>query len=131
MKNFLFLLLILVSQSVFSQEKEVSRTVDNTFYTTADIDVKPEFPGGVEKMYGFIGANFKMPENRHVISGKIFLTFIVEIDGSISNVNITRDIGYGMGNEGIRVIKMFPKWKPGEKNGEKVRVQYSMPISIN
>lgn len=131
MKNYLFLFLCLFTQHLFSQENVVNKTIEKEYYTTAEIDVKPEFPDGAEKMFSFIAKNYKVPESKEKIKGRIYIVFIVETDGSILDVKITKDIGHGTGEEAIRVIKMFPKWKPGEKNGEKVRVQYQIPISIS
>jgi hypothetical protein len=102
---------------------------DNTIYNTLNIEVKPDFPGGLEKFYKFIGNNFQVPEEEE-LKGKIFVTFIVEKDGSLTDIKVLRDIGYGTGKEAIRVLKSCPKWYPGEQNGKKVRVLYSLPISI-
>jgi len=102
---------------------------DNQIYNTAGIEVKPDFPGGLEKFYKFIGKNFQVPEEDG-LKGKIFVTFVVEKDGSLTDIKVLRDIGYGTGKEAIRVLKSCPKWNPGEQNGKKVRVLYSLPISI-
>jgi protein TonB len=102
---------------------------DNNIYNTAGIEVKPDFPGGLEKFYKFIGKNFQVPEEEG-LKGKIFVTFVVEKDGSLTDIKVLRDIGYGTGKEAIRVLKSCPKWNPGEQNGKKVRVLYSLPISI-
>ncbi|WP_284652890.1 energy transducer TonB [Flavobacterium terrisoli] len=102
---------------------------DNNIYNTAGIEVKPDFPGGLEKFYKFIGKNFQVPEEEG-LKGKIFVTFVVEKDGSLTDIKVIRDIGYGTGKEAIRVLKSCPKWNPGEQNGKKVRVLYSLPISI-
>jgi len=102
---------------------------DNNIYNTAGIEVKPDFPGGLDKFYKFIGKNFQTPEEEG-LSGKIFVTFVVEKDGSLTDIKVLRDIGYGTGKEAIRVLKSCPKWNPGEQNGKKVRVLYSLPISI-
>jgi protein TonB len=102
---------------------------DNTIYNTAGIEVKPDFPGGLEKFYKFIGKNFQVPEEEG-LKGKIFVTFVVEKDGSLTDIKVIRDIGYGTGKEAIRVLKSCPKWNSGEQNGKKVRVLFSLPISI-
>ena len=102
---------------------------DTSIYNTAGIEVKPDFPGGLEKFYKFIGKNFQVPEEEG-LKGKIFVTFVVEKDGSLSDIKVLRDIGYGTGKEAIRVLKTCPRWVPGEQNGKKVRVLYSLPISI-
>lgn len=102
---------------------------DNTIYNSAGIEVKPEFPGGLQKFYAFLNANFKLPEEED-LNGKIFASFIVEKDGSLSDIKVIRDFGYGTGKELIRVLKMSPKWNPGQQNGKTVRVQYMIPFTI-
>ncbi len=108
---------------------QVVEAEDNTVYNTAGIEVKPDFPGGIEKFYKYIGNNFQVPEEEG-LKGKIYVTFVVEKDGSLTDIKVIRDIGYGTGKEAMRVLKSCPKWKPGEQNGKKVRVLYSLPISI-
>jgi protein TonB len=102
---------------------------DNQVYNTAGIEVKPEYPGGIEKFYKFVGNNYKTPEEEG-LKGKVYVTFVVEKDGSLTDIKVLRDIGYGTGTEAIRVLKKCPKWNPGEQNGKKVRVLYSLPITI-
>ncbi len=98
-------------------------------YNTAGVEKKPEFPGGLKEFYDFIGKTFKAPDVKG-LSGKIFATFVVEKDGSLTDIKVIRDIGYGTAEETIRVLKLCPKWIPGEQKGRKVRVMYSLPISI-
>lgn len=102
---------------------------DNNIYNTAGIEVKPDFPGGIEKFYKFVSKNYQVPEEEG-LKGKVFVSFVVEKDGSLTDIKVLRDIGYGTGKEAIRVLKTCPKWNPGEQNGKKVRVLYSLPISI-
>ena len=102
---------------------------DNTVYNVAGIEVKPDFPGGLEKFYGFIGKNYQTPEEEG-LKGKVYVTFVVEKDGSLTDIKVIRDIGYGTGKEAIRVLNKCPKWTPGEQNGKKVRCTFSLPISI-
>jgi periplasmic protein TonB len=64
------------------------------------------------------------------LKGKVYVTFVVEKDGSLTDIKVLRDIGYGTGKEAIRVLSKCPKWMPGEQNGKKVRVLYSLPITI-
>ncbi|MGL4630219.1 MAG: energy transducer TonB [Leadbetterella sp.] len=94
-------------------------------------DVQPEFPGGISSLYKFLGENIKYPEKAHKanVSGKVFAKFVVEKDGSISNIQILRGIGFGVDEEVIRVIKLMPIWSPGQKNGKACRSFFNMPIS--
>ena len=102
---------------------------DNSIYNTAGIEVKPDFPGGIEKFYKFVGKNYQVPEEEG-LKGKVFVSFVVEKDGSLTDIKVIRDIGYGTGKEAIRVLRSCPRWNPGEQNGKKVRVLYSLPINI-
>jgi protein TonB len=102
---------------------------DNSIHNMAGIEVKPDFPGGLDKFYKYVGNNYKIPEEDG-LNGKVFVTFVVEKDGSLTDIKVIRDIGYGTGKEAIRVLKNSPRWNPGEQNGKRVRVQYSLPITI-
>lgn len=119
-----------LAKNLIKTKNEVTKDIDNNIYNTAGIDKVPEFIGGLDKFYKFVGQNFNVPEEEG-LRGKVFVTFIVEKDGSISDIKVLRDIGYGTGKEAIRVLSICPKWIPGEKGGQKVRVLYSIPISIN
>jgi protein TonB len=102
---------------------------DNTVYNTAGIEVKPDFPGGMDKFYKFVGNNYQTPEEDG-LKGKVYVTFVVEKDGSLTDIKVIRDIGFGTGKEALRVLNKCPRWTPGEQNGKKVRVLYSLPITI-
>lgn len=120
---------VLTVQPVGTGTAAVVEEVDNQIYNTAGIEVKPDFPGGIEKFYKFVGSNYVTPEEEG-LKGKVYVTFVVEKDGSLTDIKVIRDIGYGTGKEAIRVLKKCPKWTPGEQNGKKVRVLYSLPITI-
>jgi len=100
---------------------------DNTIYNA--VEVKPDFPGGIQKFYAYVGKNFKTPDDEDV-KGRIIVQFVVEKDGSLTDIKVIRDLGYGTGKEAERVLRNSPKWKPGIQNGRPVRVLYSLPISI-
>jgi protein TonB len=94
------------------------------------VEEMPEFPGGAEKLYAYLGKNMKYPPMAKDagIQGIVYVTFVVKEDGSISNVRVLRGIGGGCNEEAVRVIKTMPKWKPGKQRGKSVRVQYNMPV---
>lgn len=94
------------------------------------VEELPEFPGGNDARVKFLSENTSYPKiaKDAGIQGPVHLTFVVEKDGSISNVAILRGIGGGCDEEAIRVVKAMPKWKPGRQNGKEVRVQFNMPI---
>lgn len=105
---------------------------DNNIYHSAGIEVQPEFPGGREILFAFISKNFRYTEQmkENEIKGKAIASFIIEKDGSISDVKVVRGIGFGTENEIIKVLKSMPKWNPGMQNGKKVRCSYMIPIMI-
>ena len=96
------------------------------------VDQMPEFPGGTEALLKFVANNVKYPEKAkdEEISGRVFISFVIEKDGSVSNVELKRGIGGGCDDEAVRVVKAMPKWKPGIKDGKPVRVSYMMPINF-
>ena len=95
-------------------------------------DVNPEFIGGDEKLYEFLGEHIQYPSiaKESGITGKVHVKFVVEKDGSITNIQVLRDIGGGCGEEAKRVVKSMPKWKPGKVGGRTVRSQFILPINF-
>lgn len=97
------------------------------------VENEPEFPGGMEALYKYLAQNIKYPQlaRENNITGKVYVTFVVEKDGSIANPKVLRDIGGGCGAEAIRVVKAMPKWTPGKQRGKAVRVQFNLPVNFN
>ncbi|MBS1525861.1 MAG: energy transducer TonB [Bacteroidetes bacterium] len=96
------------------------------------VEQEPSFPGGHDGFTRFLIKNIRYPptaaEKR--IQGNVYLTFIVERDGSLSDIRVIRSVSPDLDAEALRVMKMSPKWSPGIQNYKAVRVQYSMPISF-
>lgn len=118
---------VVTSLEIAEEEDEVETQI----FTV--VETEPEFPGGMDSLYAFLARNIVYPklarDNR--ITGKVYITFTVETDGSITNIKVLRDIGGGCGAEAVRVVKMMPKWIPGKQRGKPVRVQFNLPISFN
>lgn len=104
---------------------------DNEVFTA--VEQSASFPGGIEAFYHYLFSNIRYPEEARTrnVQGKVFLTFIVERDGSISNIKVLRGIGSGCDEEAIRVLGNMPKWNPGLQNGYAIRQQYTVPISFS
>jgi len=102
---------------------------DNTIYNSAGIEVKPEFPGGINNFYKMIQNNFRTPDD--AVSGRMIVSFVVEKDGTLTDIKVLRDSGPGTKEEAIRVLKRSPRWAPAEQNGKKVRCSYQLPIVIS
>ena len=117
-----------IAPVVIEQEEEV---VEEQIFTV--VENEPEFPGGMEALYKYLAQNIKYPQlaRDNGITGKVYVTFVVERDGSIANPKVLRDIGGGCGAEAIRVVKAMPKWTPGKQRGKAVRVQFNLPVNFN
>jgi len=96
------------------------------------VEQMPEFPGGGEKLTKFLQDNLIYPElaRENAIQGYVYLTFIVDSDGSIKDIKILRGIGGGCDEEAVRVIRLMPKWIPGRQNGKAVVVQFNLPVKF-
>ena len=117
-----------LSEHIFEQLLDVATSKEDTVYQI--VDEMPMFPGGEAAMMKFVANNVKYPQEAKDkdIAGRVFISFVVEKDGSVSNVEVKRGIGGGCDEEAVRVISAMPKWKPGIKDGKPVRVSYMMPI---
>ena len=94
------------------------------------VEQMPEFPGGVAEMTRFIQKNIKYPmmARESDIQGRVYINFVVEPDGSVSNVTVMRGIGGGCDEEAVRIVNMMPKWNPGKQRGVAVRCSFTVPI---
>lgn len=101
-------------------------------YDFAKLDAAPMFKGGMEELYRYLKRTIKYPQEAKAnnIQGKVFLSYIVDTDGSLKDIKVLRGLGYGLDEEAVRAIKASPRWIPGKVNGKAVRVQYSIPISF-
>lgn len=122
-----------IDEPVGNAPKEAAVTEDNTPVDFAAIENPPEYPGGNAAIGKFIVKNFNWPPAAQEagLAGKIYMSFIVEKDGSMTDIKVLRDLGMGTGDEAIRVLKKMPKWKPGIQNGRGVRVAYTLPLSLS
>ena len=96
------------------------------------VEEMPAFPGGEAKLMEYVAKNIKYPQiaRETGIQGRVFVGFVVEPDGSVSNVKVLRGIGGGCDEEAMRVVKSMPKWKPGKQRGKAVRVSYMLPVNF-
>lgn len=94
------------------------------------VEVDPEFPGGMEALIKYLSENIKYPEQakKDKIQGKVYISFVVEKDGSVADAKVLRGIGGGCDEEALRVVNAMPKWEPGKLQGTPVRVQFNLPI---
>ena len=92
----------------------------------------PEFTGGMEAMMKYLSGNIKYPEEAKDkgVSGRVFISFVIEKDGSVSSAKVMKGIGGGCDEEALRVVNAMPSWKPGLQKGKPVRVSYMLPINF-
>lgn len=126
---------LLSTPALFAQEESIIIAAPEKVVSDPDephtvVEEMPAFPGGDEAMFKFIATKVKYPEEaaENGIEGAVYVTFVVERDGRISEVKVLRGIGAGCDEEAVRVVKSMPNWTPGKQNGQLVRVRRSLPF---
>jgi TonB family protein len=96
------------------------------------VEKSPEFPGGMQELFKYLGENIKYPEAaaKANVSGKVFLNFVITSEGEIKEIKILKGLGFGADEESIRVVSKMPRWKPGSQDGKPVNVRYNLPIAF-
>jgi antitoxin component YwqK of YwqJK toxin-antitoxin module len=129
----------LSSSHAFEEKYEMGKFISGTAFLNngssqpyTELEVMPGFKGGIEKFLEYVGRNYRFPveASERGISGRIVVSFIVEANGMISNINLVKDIGYGTGRAAIKVMEDSPKWIPGLQHGIPVRVSYTLPLVL-
>lgn len=129
-----FLLIFLISFHAKGQTtNKITSVPEDVILDHAD--VMPEFPGGEDSMMAFINSNIKLPKEftakAKAGSYRTVVFFIVEKNGTVTNVKSEEKMGYGCDEEAVRVVKRMPKWKPGSQKGKPVRVKFFLPIRFD
>ena len=127
LKTILLVLVCFISLTTIAQNQTDN---DTTIYSV--VDEMPQFPGGDSAMVAYLTHNLHYPqtEKEKGIQGKVFVGFVVEKDGIISNVEVKKGIGEECDAEAVRVIREMPTWSPGKQNSECVRVSLVLPINF-
>ena len=117
---------VLAQKTVVSQKDQK----EDPFNVVEDM---PEFPDGIEAMIQFISNNIQYPADaqKQKVDGRVLVNFVVEKDGSITEVKVIKPTFPSLDAEAVRVVKAMPKWKPGYQKGQAVRVQFTMPINFS
>jgi len=121
---------VTIDEPVGTSDVKVTEDDPNKIFTA--VEVSPEFPGGLEAFYKYLGKNIRYPAvaRENGTQGRVIVSFVCEIDGSLTDIKVARGIGDGCDEEAVRVLKASPHWRPGKQNGRSVRVAYSVPISF-
>lgn len=106
--------------------------VEEETFDLAAVQEQPEFPGGMEKMYEFLSKLQKYPdmEADAGIQGKVYVEFVVEKDGKISEVKLKKGVSAGLDKEAQRLVKAMPNWNPGKMNGKAVKCRFVLPVKF-
>ena len=129
MKKLILMLLMAVCclMTANAQKTVVSQTDPKVFDT---VEQMPEYPGGMQAMIEFLQTNMKYPEDaaKQKVEGRVMVQFVVETDGSVTDVHVAKQVFPSLDAEAIRVVQAMPKWTPGKEKGKVVRVKYNLPI---
>ena len=92
----------------------------------------PEFPGGVQGLSAYLSKSIKYPAiaEEEGIQGQVFVTFIIDVDGSVTNIKVDKSVHPALDKEAVRVVSSMPRWVPGELSGKPVKVKYTMPVKF-
>ena len=95
-----------------------------------EVDEMPSFPGGLNGLMTFLAQNMVYPvtAQENGVQGRVTVSFVVETDGSITDVEVARSVDPFLDREAMRIVKAMPKWTPGKKDGKPVRVKYTVPV---
>ena len=96
------------------------------------VEKMPEYPGGQAALFEYLQKNVKYPADaeKKKVEGRVLVTFVVNTDGSITDIEVVRKTFPSLDAEAVRVISGMPRWKPGEQKGQKVRVKYTVPLTF-
>ncbi len=123
----LILVTFLMAASYATAQEEDNNDAEDAVYTP---EKRPEFPGGTDALFKFLSNNLKYPSDakKEGIQGRVICQFVVNKDGSISDIQVLRSVYPSLDLEAVRVISIMPKWEPGVQNGEKKRCKFKLPI---
>ena len=116
--------------TVSAQKTVVSQKNDKVFDV---VEQMPEYPGGMQALFEFISQNIKYPADaqKQKVEGRVLAKFVIETDGSISDLEVVKHAFPSLDAEAVRVIQAMPKWIPGRQKGQAVRVKFVMPINFS
>lgn len=131
MKKYIFFIIVGISLLSFENSYAQTGNVDeNGIYTK--VDKMPEYPGGQVALVKFISKNIKYPNKykKDKVNGRVFVSFVIDKTGKVIMAKIIKSLNEECDAEALRVISKMPDWIPGEKNGEKVAVQFGLPVNF-
>lgn len=129
MKKLILLLITVIPLIGFSQTDSTKLETDSLKNLK---EVLPKYPGGEAEMYKFISKNLKYPKSamEEAIEGTVLVRFFIDKEGNVINPKVIKDIGYGCGEEALRVVKKMPKWTPGTLGDKPIKVSMMLPFQF-
>lgn len=126
----IILILMLVGVSTYWAQAQENEKKEVDVYE--EVEQMPEYPGGQDSMKSFVAKNVKYPPKaiKNEIQGKVFVGFIIDESGNVTNAKIIRSVDIDLDKEALRVVNMMEKWTPGKEKGKIVKVKYTLPISF-
>ncbi len=128
MKKLLVLLVLVCGYGGFAQNDVPME--DTNIYSLTGLQVKPEFPGGVAALNALVNERYVKAGFPSEVKGRLYATFVIEKDGTLSDIKILRNNDLEKTKALIGILKELPKWSPGQLGGKPVRVMYSVPLEI-
>ncbi|MBK7566506.1 MAG: energy transducer TonB [Chitinophagales bacterium] len=128
MKHLFFLFAIVITTTTFAQVQQPSNSI-----ICVNPEIYPEFNGGQVALYQYLIDNLQYPADAkaNCIKGTVFVKFVINETGEVSEANVARGLGYGCDEEALRVINSMPSWKPGTQNDKPVSVAFTMPVKFD
>lgn len=131
MKKFIIMsLMALFGLTTVSAQKTVVAKKNQQVFDV--VEKMPEYPGGQAALFEYLQKNVKYPADaeKKKVEGRVLVTFVVNTNGSITDIEVVRKTFPSLDAEAVRVISGMPRWKPGEQKGQKVRVKYTVPLTF-
>ena len=128
-----FVFMSLSSIQCYGYEKEIKdEKSSEEIFVANKIDRMPEYPGGIPGLTKYLSENIKYPKTalEDSISGRVIISFIVEKNGSVSNIEVAKSVHPTLDEEAVRVVKNMPKWSPGIQSKKPVRVRFQLPVNF-
>lgn len=121
MKKITIFFMLFVAINLLAQEK---------IYDFKDVTTKPEYPGGIQKFHSLVQRETRIPEVSQDMEVKVVASLIIKTDGSVSNITLIKDPGYGVGDSVIQAIKKSARWTPGKMGSEAVNTRFILPVTV-
>lgn len=132
-KRLLILIMLLPMLAMAQNVEKSAQPAAQDSAISMILDEDPEYPGGIEALMGYLNENINMPNKaiRAEVDSRVLVSFVIEKDGSVGDIKILEDPGYGCGKAVVKALKKMPRWKPGKIDDKPVRTMFYLPVSMS